>query len=498
MEDAIKFVNVSKIFPGVKALSNVGFSIQKGEVHALLGENGAGKSTLLNILHGIFPPSEGQIFLFGEEVHFKNPKEAILTGISKVHQEINSVSDLTVGQNITLGYESIKSKFFVDYEEVNTTVNEILDRLNCDFRSEDLTGSLSAGQLQMIEIAKALFHHSKVISFDEPTASLTDKETRTLFKIINELKEQGYTVLYVSHRMEEIFEICDRATILRDGQFVETLKVEDTNRAELVNLMAGHKVESGSHVIKDNLKNAPVSLQVKNFTGNKFKDVNFDVKKGEIVGFFGLVGAGRTETMRALFGADSKISGDVYIDGKEIKIRNTEDAVKYGFGLLPEERKTQGFINLMSNSQNVALSSIRKYEKNGFVQPSLIVENFQKKVSELRIRPSDPNFMTSNLSGGNQQKIVLARWLSTNAHILIFDEPTKGIDVSTKEEIYKLMNRAADEGKSIIMISSELKEILTVSDRIVVMYEGKITKVLENNGTNREDEILNYALGETN
>ena len=343
-----------------------------------------------------------------------------------------------------------------------------------------------------------LFLSSEVISFDEPTASLTDKETRTLFKIINELKEQGYTVLYVSHRMEEIFEICDRATILRDGQFVETLEVKDTNRSELVNLMAGHKVESGSHTIKENLEKAPISLLVKNFTGNKFKDVSFDVKKGEIVGFFGLVGAGRTETMRALFGADSKLSGDVFIDGKEIKIRNTEDAVKYGFGLLPEERKTQGFINLMSNSQNVALSSIKKYEKNGFVQPSLIVENFKKKVAELRIRPSDPNFMTSNLSGGNQQKIVLARWLSTNAHILIFDEPTKGIDVSTKEEIYKLMNRAADEGKSIIMISSELKEILTVSDRIVVMYEGKITKVLENNGTNREDEILNYALGETN
>lgn len=497
MDDAINFKNVSKIFPGVKALQNISFNIKKGEVHALLGENGAGKSTLLNILHGIFPPSDGQIYLFDQEVKFKNPKEAILKGISKVHQEINSVKDLTVGQNITLGYEKVKRKVFVDYVSTNDTVNEILNKLNCDFRAQDLTGSLSAGQLQMIEIAKALFHHSKIISFDEPTASLTDKETRTLFRIIKELKAQGYTVLYVSHRMEEIFEICDRATILRDGQFIETLNVCDTNRKELVNLMAGHKVESGCHVIREGLDKAPELLRVENFSGNRFNNVSFNLKKGEILGFFGLVGAGRTETMRALFGADAKIHGKVYLNNKEINISNTADAVKLGFGLLPEERKTQGFINLMSNAQNVALTSIRNYEKNGFVQMDLINKNFKTKVEELRIRPNDPNFMTKNLSGGNQQKIVLARWLSTDANILIFDEPTKGIDVSTKEEIYKLMNRAIEQGKSIIMISSELKEILTVSDRVVVMYEGEITKVLDNDGTNKEETILNYALGET-
>jgi ribose transport system ATP-binding protein len=496
MEYAIQFNGISKIFPGVRALDDVNFSVRKGEVHALLGENGAGKSTLLNILHGIFPPSSGSIKLFDDTVSFLNPRQAILAGISKVHQEINSVKDLTVGQNITLGYEAVSHGIFVDYKKVNSDVNQILEKLNCDFKSEDTAAKLSAGQLQMVEIAKALFHHSKIISFDEPTAALTDSDTKVLFRIIGELKEKGYTILYVSHRLEEIFEICDRATILRDGKYITTLNVCDTNREELVSLMAGRNVlEKHREKIGKLGTDKPV-LEVKQFSGNKFHNINFSLRKGEILGFFGLVGAGRTELMRALFGADKKASGVVRIGGKKVSIRNTEDALKNGIGLLPEERKTQGFMPLMNNLDNVAVSSLSKYEKHGFIIPERKYENYREKAGDLNIKPDDPYFLTKNLSGGNQQKVVLGRWLSTDVDILIFDEPTKGIDVSTKVEIYKLMDKSIGQGKSVIMISSELKEILSVSDRIVVMYEGSITKILDNDGTLKEDQILNYALGE--
>ncbi|MFA6857462.1 MAG: sugar ABC transporter ATP-binding protein [Treponema sp.] len=496
MENAIQFNTISKLFPGVKALDNVSFSVRKGEVHALLGENGAGKSTLLNILHGIFPPTSGSIDLFNTPVSFSSPKQAILAGISKVHQEINSAKDLTVGQNVTLGYEKVSYGIFVDYKTVNTEVNQILKKLNCDFRSEDLTSSLSAGQLQMIEIAKALFHHSKVISFDEPTAALTDSDTQTLFSIIRELKSKGYTIIYVSHRLEEIFQICDRATILRDGQYIKTLNVKDTDRSELVTLMAGRSIIENTHKKAGRPQNAERILEVTEFSGRKFKNSNFFLNRGEILGFFGLVGAGRTELMRALVGADEKTSGSVFMYGKKVSIKNTEDALKLGIGLLPEERKTQGFMPLMNNLDNVAVSSLSKYEKNGFIVPNLKYNNYTDKSAELNIKPADPYFMTRNLSGGNQQKVVLGRWLSTDVNILIFDEPTKGIDVSTKVEIYKLMDKTIRQGKSIIMISSELKEVLSVSDRIVVMYEGNIIKILDNDGTLKEEQILSYALGE--
>ncbi len=497
MGDGIRFEHIVKTFPGVKALSDVSFTIREGEVHALLGENGAGKSTLLNILHGIYQADEGHLYLKDKEVCFRSPNEAILGGILKVHQEINTVKDLTVAQNITLGYEKTRNRFFVDYGYTNKSVNEVLDRLHCTFRAEDLVSSLSAGEMQMIAIARALYYNATVISFDEPTASLTEKETNALFSIIGELKAQGITILYVSHRLEEIFRICDRATVLRDGKYITTVNVSDITRDELITYMAGHEVKSNIDKNHRSFAADPVLMEVKGFSsGKKFRNVSFDLKKGEILGFFGLVGAGRTEVMRAILGADPKDEGTVVFEGRPVNIRNTQDALKLGMGLLPEERKTQGFVNLMTNMENASLSALDKYTSRGFVNKKKLLENYKEKAKDLRIHPENPEFLTVNLSGGNQQKVILARWLSTDSKLLVFDEPTKGIDVATKVEIYRLMMKAVEQGKSIIMISSELSEVLQVSDRVIVMYEGEITAVLENDGHLMENTVLSYAMGE--
>jgi ribose transport system ATP-binding protein len=495
METAVEFSHISKHFPGIRALKDVSFSVRKGEVHALLGENGAGKSTLLNILHGVLRDYEGSIFLNGEKTIFKNPHDAIRGGISKVHQEISIVKDLSVAQNVTLGYEKTRTGLFVDYRYVNKAVNNILERLNCDFHSEDPASSLTAGQMQMVEIATALFHDSKIISMDEPTSSLTDRETITLFRIIKELKESGITILYVSHRMDEIFQICDRATILRDGEYITTLDIPETQKSELVRLMIGRNVDTIA-ARSSNYATGTVVLKVENLSRtNYFNNISFELKKGEILGFFGLVGAGRTEVVRAIYGADKKDSGSVFIHGKQVFIHNTRDALKLRMGLLPEERKSQGFINFATNADNAALSCLQKYLTRGLVDTRKKIAGYKKIAAQIKITPDDPEFLTQNMSGGNQQKVILARWLSADIDILIFDEPTKGIDVAAKMEIYKLMENIVKEGKSIIVISSELPEITGISDRIIVFYEGKKTAELERSLFN-EQKILNYAMGE--
>jgi ribose transport system ATP-binding protein len=496
MENIIEFKNISKTFPGIRALKSINFSVAKGEVHALLGENGAGKSTLLNILHGVLRDYEGNIYLNKEKTVFKNPHDAIIRGgISKVHQELNIIRDLTVGQNVTLGYEKTKAGLFVDYRMVNTTVNGILKQLNCDFRSEDSASSLTAGQMQMLEIAVALFHNSKIISMDEPTSSLTDRETLALFKIIKELKQSGITILYVSHRLEEIFQICDRATILRDGEYITTVEVKNTPKNELIRMMVGRNVETLAARTTSSVS-SEVVLKIENLSrSGYFENINFELKKGEILGFFGLVGAGRTEIVRAIYGADKKNSGKVIIKGKQTTIRNTQDALKLRMGLLPEERKTQGFINFSSNADNAALACLHKYLTKGFLDKKKKDEGYRKTAKKLKIVPDNPDFLTQNMSGGNQQKVILARWLSADIDIFIFDEPTKGIDVAAKMEIYKLMENIVQEGKSIIVISSELPEITGISDRIIVFYEGK--KMIElDRAQFDEQHILNYAMGE--
>lgn len=495
MNNAVEFKHIFKRFPGVNVLKDVSFCILKGKVHALLGENGAGKSTLLNILHGVYTDYEGDVLLDGQKFAFKNPNDAIIKGhISKVHQEVNVVKDLTVGQNVTLGYEPTHS-IWVNYGKLNETVNDILRRLKCDFRSEDMADRLTAGQMQMIGIAKALFHKSSIISLDEPTASLTARETKALFEIIGELKESGITVIYVSHRLEEIFQICDRATVLRDGEYVTTLNVPEITREDLIRHMVGHNVNAIASRKRESFVQNDIMLYVNKLTRRGvFVNIDFKLKKGEILGFFGLVGAGRTEVMRVLFGADKKTSGEVFLKGKTVNIRNTQDALHLGIGLLPEERKTQGFINFTTNTDNATLSCLEKFMTWGFVDAAKRLQNYEHFAKELNINPKAPDFLTQNMSGGNQQKVILARWLSTQVDILVFDEPTKGIDVAGKAEIYRLMEEIVSRGKSIIVVSSELPEIMGISDRIIVMCEGRKTAELEKNEFN-EHTILNYAMG---
>ena len=495
MGNAVEFKKINKRFPGAHVLKDVTFSVKDGEVHALLGENGAGKSTLLNILHGVYAEYEGEVLLHGNKVTFKNPNEAIVKGkISKVHQETNVVKDLTVGQNITLGYEP-KKGVFVDYKELNNKVDNILTQLRCKFKSSDLAGNLTAGEMQMMAIAKALFHESKIISLDEPTTALTLKETDALFEVIRQLKKDGITILYVSHRLEEIFQICDRASILRDGQYITTLNIADTNRAELIRNMVGRDVAAVAGRTKSGIKQKEIVLKVEGLSsGRKFQDVSFELHRGEIVGFFGLVGAGRTEVMRTLFGADKKTAGRVFLKGKETHIKNTHQGLKDGIGLIPEERKTQGFINLQSNINNVALSSLERYMSGIFVDDTKRRENCEKYIQELEIHPAKADFLTSNMSGGNQQKVILAKWMSTDVDVLIFDEPTKGVDVGAKVEIYRIMEEIAESGKGVILVSSELPEVMGMSDRIMIMSEGRIAGEL-NREEYYEDHILNLAIG---
>ena len=499
MSKAVEFIRINKHFPGAHVLKDISFSVEEGKVTALLGENGAGKSTLLNILHGVYPEYEGEVLLHGQKVRFHNPNEAIVDGkISKVHQETLIVRDLTVGQNVTLGHEPTKG-FFIDYAKMHKDVNAILTSLHCNFRSEELADKLTSGQMQMMAIARALYHHSNIISLDEPTASLSIRETEALFDVIKQLKAQGVTILYVSHRLEEIFRICDQAVIMRDGEYITTLDVAKTTRDELIHAMVGRAVSAVASRNVPCMAGEEVVLKAEGLTGpTGFKDVSFELHKGEILGFFGLVGAGRTETMRAIFGADMITGGKVFMKGKRIPTGswNTSKALKAGIGLIPEDRKTQGFMKLSSNTQNISISSLEDYANAfGLLDDNKKLKNAEHFFKELDIHPPKPDYLTLNMSGGNQQKVILARWMSTKVDIIIFDEPTKGVDVGAKAEIYRLMEEMIQNGKSIIVISSELPEVMGLSDRIVVMGEGRVNKVLTREEFGTSDQMLDYAIG---
>ncbi len=494
---AVEFVKINKRFPGVHVLKDISFSVEEGEVHALLGENGAGKSTLLNILHGVYPEYEGSVILHGKEVHFKDANDAIVNGnISKVHQETLVVKDLTVGQNVTLGYEP-KKGMFVDFAKMNKDVDAILAELNCKFAAADLVANLTSGEMQMLAIARALYHHSNIISLDEPTASLTLKETDALFEVIRKLKAQGVTILYVSHHLEEIFQICDRASILRDGEYIETLDIASTTRDELIHSMVGRNVSAVAGRLKPSPRTDEVVLKVEHLSsGKNFEDVSFELHKGEILGFFGLVGAGRTEVMRTIFGADRKTSGEVYLHGKKLDtVWNTTKALHAGLGLVPEDRKTQGFMALSDNTDNIAISSLEKYMTGLFVDENKKNKNAAHYFEEMDVHPRRIDYLTKNMSGGNQQKVILSRWMSAETEILIFDEPTKGVDVAAKAEIYRLMEDMVAQGKSLIVVSSELPEVIGLSDRLIIMSEGKITGELTDKDQYVEDVIMNYAIG---
>lgn len=493
-DDFIRFENITKTFSGQRALENVSFGIKKGEIHAIMGENGAGKSTLLNILHGALQPTAGQVYIDGQQTDFHSINDAIQSGICKVHQEISVVPELTVYQNLMLGNEVVKFGF-MNKEAMISETNEIIKRLKCGFKATDKINTLSAGHKQMIQIAKALRANAKIISFDEPTASLSNNEVETLFSIMRELNQQGITILYISHKLDEIFKMCDRASILRDGKFIKTYDIKETQKEDLIKSMVGRDVSMFAKRTKPSCAvDNNIVLKVENYSGETFNNINFELKKSEILGFFGLIGAQRTELMRTIFGAEKSFEGQLYIEGKPVFNKTPYEGIENGIALVSENRKEEGFIHEFSNANNIALSSLKKYTKNWIVKKRLKSENAMAQGSYVGLYPNDPDFYTKNLSGGNAQKVILAKWLSTDAKIIILDEPTKGIDVGAKTEIYKLMEEIVANGKSIILVSSELTEVMGMSDRLIVMNEGKLVGELKKEEYS-EDNILSIAIG---
>lgn len=481
---------IHKRFPGVHALKGVNLELKPGEVHALVGENGAGKSTLMKVLTGIYKANEGSIEYQGKKVEFLSPKEAQDNGMSIVHQELNLMNHLTVAQNIFIGREG--KSFVTNDKIINVKTQKLLDLLKIPFAPTDIVGDLTVGKQQMVEIAKAISFDSKVLILDEPTAALTENEIKALFKIMNQLRDDGVAMVYVSHRMDEIMSMSDRITILRDGEYVSTLTTKETNLDEIIKAMVGRTIYEEPKTKNNVPKGAPIVLSVKGLKSREVKNVSFDLHKGEILGFAGLMGAGRTEVARLIFGADSKSAGQIFINGQEKKIESPKDAVECSVGYLSEDRKRFGLATGLSIADNMILTQLKDFCKNGFIDGGKVKNTANEYVEKISIKTPGVTQLIKNLSGGNQQKVIIAKWLIRDCDILIFDEPTRGIDVGAKSEIYKLMLELVAQGKSIIMISSELEEVLRMSDRIIVMCEGKHTKTLDISEASQEI-IMKYA-----
>lgn len=486
---------IDKSFPGVHALDHVNLEVKKGEVHALMGENGAGKSTLMKVLTGIYKKDSGTITYEGNEVEFQSTKEAQEAGVVIVHQELNMLSHLSVAQNIFIGRE-FKKGFGIDDKKMNEEAIKLFEKLNIEIDPTEQMGNLTVGKQQMCEIAKAISHDAKVIVFDEPSAALTETEIEELFKIIRDLRDKGLGIVYISHRMDEIKVITDRITVMRDGTYVGTLITDESTKNDIINMMVGRVIYEDPKTESAVPKDAPVVLKVEHLKAGKMvQDVSFELHKGEILGFSGLMGAGRTETARALFGADPIESGDIYINGKKVVIKSPQDAVNNGIGYLSEDRKRYGIVVQKSLAENTTMATMERYMKGIFIDKKKENEVAQKYVDSLATKTPSVEQLVVNLSGGNQQKVVIAKWLTRDCDILIFDEPTRGIDVGAKNEIYKLMNQLAESGKAIIMISSEMTEILRMSDRVVIMCEGKKTGELDISEASQEN-IMNLATRE--
>lgn len=492
MSVLLEMKGISKRFRGVQALNGVNFDLREGEVHALVGENGAGKSTLMKVLTGIHQPDAGEIFYLGKPYAVKNIGESQALGISMVHQELNMMNDLTVAQNIFIGRE-IRSGFIIKDNDMVKETRAIFDHIGIDIDPKIKLGRLTVGKQQMVEIAKAVSRNCKVLILDEPTAALTQTEIDELFRIMADLKSKGIGMIYISHRMDEIKTISDRITVMRDGEYVGTVDTDSVTKDEIINMMIGRVVYEDPKTHSEVPEDAETVLEVKNLTsGNLFKNVSFKLRKGEVLGFSGLMGAGRTEVARAIFGADPIDSGEIYVNGKPVSIKSPKDAVNLGIGYLSEDRKRYGLMLDKSVAENTALASLDKYIKFGIINDRKIKEEAQIENAKLKTKTPSMEQALKNLSGGNQQKVIIARWLIKNSDILIFDEPTRGIDVGAKSEIYTLMNELARSGKSIIMISSELVEILRMSDRVLVMCEGKKTGELDISEANQE-KIMQLA-----
>ena len=488
----LKMRSIDKSFPGVHALKHVSLELSGGEVLALLGENGAGKSTLIKILGGAHLCDDGDILIEGQTVQILSPSDAQHSGISIIYQEFNLIPDLSVRENIFLGREKTKIGFIRAVDEHQQAVR-LFEKIGLDIDPDARCKDLTVAQQQTVEIAKALSVKAKIIVMDEPTATLTSQEVNRLFSVIRDLKTHGIGIIYISHRLEEVFEVADRVMVLRDGGHVDTCNIKDITREKLIEKMVGRSIESEFPDFKTDV--GPERLRVENLTrGKKVRHVSFNVRAGEVLGFAGLVGAGRTETMRLIFGADRPDSGRIFVNGKKVDIRNPRKAIRQRICLLTEDRKGQGLVLIHSCLENFGLPNLSRYVRGIFLDQRKERKEFSKYVKSLKIKISGFDQIVMNLSGGNQQKIVLAKWLARNTDIIIFDEPTRGIDVGTKYEIYLLINRLAAEGKAIIVISSELPEILGISDRIFVMHEGEIKGEIKDVANTTQEDILSMAI----
>ena len=493
-ETFLQMNHITKRFPGVLALSNVNFTLRKGEVHALLGENGAGKSTLMKILSGVYQPDEGDIIFEGKPVSFSDPLSAQNAGITIIHQEFNLFPELTVEENIFIGREFCKNnRWRLDEKQQRQAATEILQKLNLNISPETLVSDLTVAQQQMVEIAKAISVNAKILIMDEPTAALTETEIESLFQVTRLLKAQGTGIVYISHRLEELALIADRATVMRDGQYIDTVDYETVKISELIAMMVGRELGNIYPRREARTHQEPV-LEVNGLTRKGvLNNIDFTLNRGEILGFAGLMGAGRTELARAIFGADPIDSGTINLNGKTIVIKGISDAIAQGISYLTEDRKKEGLALNLSVERNIMLGNYPEYaDRFGHVDSKRCQQKSEEQVRTLRIKTPHLEQAALNLSGGNQQKIIIARWVCKDTDILIFDEPTRGIDVGAKLEIYELMNRLVAKGKSIIMISSELPEVLGMCDRILVMRSGRITGELTADNATQE-KIMQYA-----
>lgn len=484
---------VTKTFPGVKALDDVSLEVRSGEVHALLGENGAGKSTLMKVLAGNHQADYGQIHLEGEPIRVANPHEAKAKGIVLVHQELSLAPEMTVAENIFLGSLPANPLGFVNWRKLFADAGRILDALGCRFEASDRVGKLSIANQQMVEIARALVFTPKVVVFDEPTASLTDAEKVVLFDVIDGLRSEGVGVVYISHRMDEIFALSDRITVLRDGQVRGTLVTAETDEDEITRLMIGRALEPRVHAGRG--ATGPVALQVKGLScGDLFRDISFDVRAGEVVGMYGLIGAGRTEIAETIFGLRTPDGGEIRLDGEVVAIDAPPEAIAHGLALAPESRKEQGLVLGMSCRDNMSLSQLGTVSRGGWLDRSAEQAIYDEYAARLSLKSPSWKTPVVNLSGGNQQKVVLGKWLGTHPKVLVIDEPTRGIDVGSKAEIHALIRQLAAEGMAILMISSEMPEVLGVSDRILALYHGRLAAEFDGD-TVTEDALVQAISG---
>ena len=490
----LEMENISKSFPGVNALSNVNLAVRRGTIHALMGENGAGKSTLMKILDGLYPPDRGQIIFQGQTVTVDTTRTALKLGISMIHQELSPIPHMSVAENIFLGREPLARFGMIDKSKMEADTRALLDRLEIDLNPTTLMKELSVANTQMVEIAKAISFDSSLIIMDEPTSAITEREVAHLFSLIRSLKAKNVSIIYITHKMDEVFQIADDVTVLRDGKHIATLPASETNRDHLITMMVGRELtdlfpKEFAHI-------GEVIMSVRNLTRHGIvEDVSFDLRRGEILGVAGLMGAGRTAVMEGIFGIHKLDGGEIILKDKPVHLNSPTDAIQHGLALLTEDRKRKGILGVLPVRDNMMIASLPNYEKRGFLDGRRIEETIAREKNRLDIKTPSMDQLIKLLSGGNQQKVLISRWLLTSPDILILNEPTRGIDVGAKAEIHRLMSKLAQEGKAIIMISSELPEILGMSDRILVMHEGRVGGIFERKVATQKS-IMEAATGQ--